>query len=58
MWRHVVCQTFTDVSLFVMRVACLAYSWTLEMGAVGSSEMSVKFYQSIRCHNPEDSIVF
>jgi hypothetical protein len=37
-------------------VDCLDYSLTLKMKEICSSETSVKFYRSIQCHIPENSI--
>jgi hypothetical protein len=42
------------VSFFLL-VACLAYSYTLKMGVVFSSEKSVNSYQTTRHHIPVDS---
>jgi hypothetical protein len=37
-----------------MLVSCLAYSSTLKMEVVCSSEMSVDFHQTLQCYTPED----
>jgi hypothetical protein len=42
---------------FFMSVPCMAYYSTLKMEAVCASETPVKFYQTTRCHNPEDNIL-
>jgi hypothetical protein len=44
------------VAVYLLVVSCLAYSSTLMMEDVRSSESSVNFYQSTRSHIPE--IVF
>jgi hypothetical protein len=38
-----------------MLVSCLAYSSTLKMEVMCSSEMSVDFHRTTGCYNPEDT---
>jgi vesicle coat complex subunit len=47
----------SDVSQACFQLAYLAYTSTLKMEAVRSSEFSVHFYQTARRHIPEDDNV-
>jgi hypothetical protein len=49
--NHIVWQQFTDVSDILAASIIIA----LMIEAASTSEMSVNFYHTIQCYNPEDS---
>jgi hypothetical protein len=56
-WITLKVYTWTTISKcgsFYLVIICLTYSSILKMKAVHSSEMSVNFYLTTRCHIPED----
>jgi hypothetical protein len=59
-WDVMLCsaaEVVTVSAVFFMLGDCLAYSLTLRTEAGHSSEMSVNFYHTTRCHIPQDGLI-